>query len=131
MSYGVFRLNRCYVGPKVLIISAEEHAYFIREETGWYMRDDFGDETPVFSRDEKPTYTTSTKNNAASESFSACEQLQIEYGTVGRERGIAEEIHPYGSANVFTEPASTRKLLTESGTAHDSVSVILEGGEDS
>lgn len=61
MSYGVFRLNRCYVGPKVLIISAEEHAYFIREETGWYMRDDFGDETPVFSRDEKPAYTTSTK----------------------------------------------------------------------
>ena len=131
MSYGVFGLNRCYVGPKVLIISAEEHAYFIREETGWYMRDDFGDETPVFSRDEKPAYTTSTKNNAASESFSACEQLQIEYGTVGRERGIAEEIHPYGSANVFTEPASTRKLLTESGTAHDSVSVILEGREDS
>lgn len=131
MSYGVFRLNRCYVGPKVLIISAEEHAYFIHEETGWYMRDDFGDETPVFSRDEKPAYTTSTKNNAASESFSACEQLQIEYGTVGRERGIAEEIHPYGSANVFTEPASTRKLLTESGTAHDSVSVILEGREDS
>lgn len=124
-------MNRCYVGPKVLIISAEEHAYFIREETGWYMRDDFGDETPVFSRDEKPAYTTSTKNNAASESFSACEQLQIEYGTVGRERGIAEEIHPYGSANVFTEPASTRKLLTESGTAHDSVSVILEGREDS
>ena len=92
MSYGIFRLNRCYSGPKVLIISAEEHAHFIREETGWYIRDDFGDETPVFSEDEKPVYATSTKNDAASENLSACEQLQIEYGTVGRERGIAEEM---------------------------------------
>lgn len=131
MSYGVFRLNKCYSGPKVFIISAEEHAYFIREETGWYIRDDLGDETSVFSGDEKPVYTTSTKSDTASESLSVCEQLQIEYGTVGRERGIAEEIHPYGSADVFTEPASIRKLLTESGTAHDSASVILEGGEDS
>ncbi len=84
MSYGVFRLNKCYSGPKVFIISAEEHAYFIREETEWYIRDDFGNETSVFSGDEY--------------------------------------IYRVGSI---------RKLLTESGTAHDSASVILEGGEDS
>nr|DAL29364.1 MAG TPA_asm: hypothetical protein [Caudoviricetes sp.] len=38
MSYGIFRLNRCYSGPKTLIASAEEYGPFIREEWWHDMR---------------------------------------------------------------------------------------------
>lgn len=38
MSYGVFKLNRCYSGPKTLIASAEEHGPFVWEEWWHDMR---------------------------------------------------------------------------------------------